>query len=92
MNTDHDLETCDDSVLEYINIQAPNDEQMEQALQTYQSLTSHTAHSAPNRAINTHITCHDDKALQSTHESLVDRGASGGIAGSDVRILSKSPR
>ena len=35
MNTDHDLEKPDDSILDYINSQAPNDEQMEQALQTY---------------------------------------------------------
>ena len=26
------------------------------------------------------------------YESLVDRGANGGLAGSDVRILSQSPR
>ena len=36
MNTDHDLETPDDSIPDFINTQAPNDEQMEQALQTYQ--------------------------------------------------------
>ena len=42
--------------------------------------------------MNTHITYHVDKSLQSKNESLVDRGANGGIAGSDVRILSKSPR
>ena len=40
MNTDHDLKTPDDSILDYINCQAPNDEQLEQALQTYPALTS----------------------------------------------------
>ena len=42
--------------------------------------------------MNTQITIHVDKVLQSKHESLVDRGANGSLAGSDVRILSKSPR
>ena len=92
MNTDHDLKTPDDSILDCINSQAPNDEQMEQALQTYQAMTSQTNHSVPNRSINTHITYHVDKVLQSKHASLVDRGANGGLVGSDVRILSKSPR
>ena len=40
MNTDHDLKTPGDSILDYINSQTSNDEQMEQALQTYQALTS----------------------------------------------------
>ena len=42
--------------------------------------------------MNTHITYHVDKFLQSKHESLVDRGANGGLADSDVRILLRSPR
>ena len=42
--------------------------------------------------MNTHITYHVAKALQSKHSSLADRGANGGLAGSDVRILSKSTR
>ena len=44
MNTDHDLETPDDSILDFINSQAPNDEQMEQTLQTYQALTTQATH------------------------------------------------
>ena len=40
MNTDHDLKTHDDSLVDYINSQASNDEQMEQGLQTYQAMTS----------------------------------------------------
>ena len=31
-----------------------------------------------------HITYHVDQVLQSKHEFLVDRGANGGLAGSDV--------
>ena len=42
--------------------------------------------------MNTHITSQVDQVLQPKHESLVYRGANGGLAGSDVRILSKSPR
>ena len=42
--------------------------------------------------MNTHITYHVDKAFQSKHESLVDRGANGCLLGRDVTILSKSSR
>ena len=35
---------------------------------------------------------HVAQAKQAQHGSLVDRGANGGLAGSDVRILSKSSR
>ena len=83
MNTDHDLATPDDSVLDCINSQAPNDEQMEQA-QTYQSLTSQTTHSDLKRSINTHIMDNLDQTLQSKHKSLIDRGANCGLAGSAV--------
>ena len=62
MKTDHDLKTPDDSILDYINSQPPNHEQMEQALQTYQALTSQTNYSTPNRSINTRITYHVDLA------------------------------
>ena len=40
INTDHDLETSNGFMLDLINNQAPSDEQLEQALQTYQALTS----------------------------------------------------
>ena len=40
MNTDHDLKTPDDSILDYINSQTPNDEQVEQALQSYKAMAS----------------------------------------------------
>ena len=42
--------------------------------------------------MNTHITYHVENVLQSKHASLIDRGASGGLAGSDVTIFSKSQR
>ena len=46
----------------------------------------------PSREMNAHITYHVAQAKQAKHGSLVDRGANGGLAGSDVRILSTSPR
>ena len=44
----------------------------------------------PGRSINHHLTYHIAQAPQAKHGSLVDRGAYGGLAGSDVRILSRS--
>ena len=46
----------------------------------------------PERTINYHFTYHVAQASQAKHGSLLDRGANGGLAGSDVRILSKSSR
>ena len=46
----------------------------------------------PNRQLNAHITYHVAQANQAKHGSLVDWGAYGGLAGSDVRVLSTSPR
>ena len=44
----------------------------------------------PERSINHHFTYHVAQVSQAKHGSLVDRGANGGLAGSDVRILSRS--
>ena len=46
----------------------------------------------PERSVNHHFTYHITQASQAKHGSLVDRGANGGLAGSDVRILSRSSR
>ena len=46
----------------------------------------------PERSINHQFTYHVALASQAEHGSLVDRGANGGLAGSDVRILSRSSR
>ena len=43
----------------------------------------------PERTINHHFTYHVAQASKAKHE---DRGANGGLAGSDVRILSRSSR
>ena len=47
---------------------------------------------SPERSINHHFTYHIAQASQAKCGSLVDRGAIGGLAGSDVRILSRSSR
>ena len=46
----------------------------------------------PERSINHHFTYHVAQASQAKHGSLLDRGANGGLAGSGVRILSRSSR
>ena len=46
----------------------------------------------PEMTINHHFTYHVAQASHAKHGSLVDRGANGGLAGSDVRILSRSSR
>ena len=46
----------------------------------------------PERSINHHFTYHVAQASPAKHDSLVDRGANGALAGLDVRILSRSSR
>ena len=43
------------------------------------------------RSVNNHIIYNVSQHKSSARESLVDRGANGGIAGNDVRIIEKSP-
>ena len=63
------------------------------ALQAYTVMTSPTPNNTPQRSINwahIHLFYHRAQAKQAQHGSLVDRGSNGGLAGSDVRVLSKS--
>ena len=46
----------------------------------------------PERTNNHHFTYHVAQVSQAKHGSSVDRGANGGLAGSDMRILSRSSR
>ena len=58
-------------------------------------MASPTPDDPPQRSINSthiHLLYHATKAKQVQHGSIVDRGANGGLAGSDMRILSKSSR
>ena len=92
-NTGQDLEPPTDDLLDFITIQEHSDDQLDQVLQTYQAyheLQSETE--TPHRQMNAHITYHVAQAKQAKHGSLVDRGANGGLAGSDVRVLSTSSR
>ena len=62
-------------------------------------LSSQTTSPKPEIEINgvkyrlayTHVVYDVSKHHSSKQESLVDRGANGGIAGADVRVISKSP-
>ena len=68
---------------------------MNHALQAYNVMASPTTDDTPQQPINLvhiHIFYHVSKAKQAQHGSLVNRGANGGLAGSDVRILSTSSR
>ena len=84
-----------DPILDYINSQHHQEDDMNHALQAYNIMTSPFSDTTPQRSINsvhTHLLYHVAQAKQAQHGLLVDRGANGGLAGSDVRILSKSSR
>ena len=90
-----DLAIPDDPILDFVNSQCHNSEDLDQALQAYQThqvLCPHNTTTFPERTITHHYTYHVTQASQAKHSSLVDRGANGGLAGSDVRILSRSSR
>ena len=90
-----DLDIPDDPILDCENSKCHSSEDLDQDLQGYQayqvpSLQDSTM--TPERSINHHFTYHIAQASQAKHGSLVDRGANGGFAGSDIRILSRSSR
>ena len=90
-----DLGIPDDPILDFVNSQCHRSEDLDQALQAYQAyqvLCPQDSTMTPERTINHHFTYHVAQASQAKHGSLVDRGANGGLAGSDVRILSRSSR
>ena len=90
-----DLDIPEDSILDFVNSQCHSSEDLDQALQAYQAYQvpcPQDSTMTPERSINHHFTYHIAQASQAKHGSLVDRGASGGLAGSDVRILSRSSR
>ena len=90
-----DLNIPDDPILDFVNSQCHSSEDLDQALQAYQAFQISTPQDptmSPERSINHHFTYHIAQASQAKRGSLVDRGANGGLAGSDVRILSRSSR
>ena len=90
-----DLDIPDDPILDFVNSQCHSSEDLDQALQAYQAYQvpcPQDSTMTPESSINHHFTYHIAQASQAKHGSLVDRGANGGLAGSDVRILSRSSR
>ena len=90
-----DLDIPDDPILDFVNSQFCSSEDLDQALQAYQAYQvpyPQDSTMTPERSINHHFTYNIAQASQAKHGSLVDRGANGGLAGSDVRILSRSSR
>ena len=93
LNTDQDLEPPTDGLLDFITSQEHSDDQPDQVLQPYQAYhETQSETETPNRQMNAHITYHVAQANQAKHGSLVHRGANGGLAGSDVIVLSTSSR
>ena len=87
-----DLDIPDDPILDFVNSQCHSSENLDQAIQEYQAYQvpcPQDSTMTPERSINHHFTYHIAQASQAQHGSLVDRGANGGLAGSDVRILSR---
>ena len=90
-----DRDITDDPILDFVNSQCHNSDYLDQALQAYQAYQvpcPQDSTMTPERSINHHFTYHIAQATQAKHDALVDRGANGGLAGSDVRILSRSSR
>ena len=88
---DQDLEPPMDDLLDFINSQNHSDDQLDQVLQTYQTYTE-SQFPTPTRQVNAPITYHVAQANQAMHQSFVDRGANGGLADSDVRVLNTFSR
>ena len=78
-----------DDLLDFINSQHHSDDQLDQVLQTYQIYTENQSRTGQ---VNAHIIYHVAQANQAMHQFFVDKGANGGLAGSDVRVLNTSPR
>ena len=90
-----DLDIPDDPILDFVNSKCHSSEDWDQALQGYQAYQvpyPQDSTITPERSINHHFTYHIAQASQAKHGSLVDRGVNGGLAGSDVRIFSRSSR
>ena len=90
-----DLDIPDDPIPDFVNSQCHSSEDLDQALQAYQAYQvpcPQDSTMTPERSINHHFTYHIAQASQAKHGSLVDRGANGSLAGSDVRVLSRSSR
>ncbi len=92
---DNTTEDETDPILDYVNSQNHHEDDVNQALQAYHTMTQSYSSSTPQRSVNSAIIVphyHIAQAQQAKFSSLVDRGANGGLAGSDVRVLATSSR
>ena len=90
-----DLDIPDDPILDFVNSHCHSSEDLDQALQAFQAYQVPCPQDSTmilERTINHHFTYHVALASEAKHGTLVYRGANGGLAGSDVRILSRSSR
>ena len=90
-----DLDIPDDPILDFVNSQCHNSQDLDQALQAYQAYQvpcPQESTMTSEMSINHNFTYHIAQASQAKHGSLVDRRANNSLAGSDVRILSRSCR
>ena len=79
--------------MEFIRSQEHSDNQLDEVLQMYQAYQESQSESQTHtRQLISLITYHAAQANQAKHGSLFDRGANGVLAGSDVSVLSTSPR
>ena len=88
-----DLDIPDEPIINFVKSRCHNSEDLDQTLQAYQAYQvpcPQDSTEIPERTINHHYTYHVAQAVQAKQGSLVDRGANGGLDGSDVRILSRS--
>ena len=79
-----DPDIPDDPILDFVNSQCHCSEDLDQALQAYQAYQvpcPQDSTMTPEGSINHHFTYHISQASQAKHDSLVDRGANGGLAG-----------
>ena len=90
-----DLDIPDDPIVDFVNSQCHHSEDLDHGLQAYQAYQVPCPQDStpiPERIINHHYTYYVAEASQAKHGSLVDRGANGGLAGSDMssfKILQK---
>ena len=79
-----DLDIPEVCILDFVNSHSSEDlDHALQAYPAYQVPSSQDSAPSPERIINHHYTYHVAQASQAKHGSLVDRGANGGLAGSD---------
>ena len=82
-----------DDLSDCITSQQHSEDHFDQVLKTYKAYQETQSETeTPNRQMNADIACHVAQANQAKHGSLADRGVNGGLAGSDVRVLSTLSR